>query len=96
MILNIIIALLIVLGIADVVTTLKGLKAGDEEANPLAAWVFKLLGPVPGMLALKILCTAIIIGVVEVSRWWWLGAIFVVGYIYVLWNNVRVLREDRS
>lgn len=94
MLIPVIAAMLIVCGIADVVTTLKGLKLGADEANPVAATVFKWLGPVRGMLALKILCTAIIVGVVEVSGWWWLGAIFLLGYIYVLWNNVKVIRES--
>lgn len=88
------IALLILCAITDCVTTYIGLKRGDTEANPVAAGLFKLIGPVTGMLALKIGCTAAIIFVLhERPSWWPLGVLFLAGYAVVLWNNVRVLRE---
>lgn len=90
----ILIALLILCGIADCVTTYIGLRQGDTEANPVASSVFKLLGPVVGMLILKCLCTAIICGVLVIRPHWWpLGALFLAGYAYVLFNNVKVIRS---
>lgn len=92
----VLITLLIVLGVADCVTTWIGLKLGASEANPVAAPVLKALGPVAGMLALKLACTGILVAVLLARPgWWWLGAAFVAGYALVLANNVRVIARQR-
>jgi hypothetical protein len=84
--------LLILLGIADIATTIIALRQpGTYEANPVAARLMKLIGPIPAMVALKAICTAVI--VIVALRWPLVGWLFIAGYGYVLWNNISVIRS---
>lgn len=90
---NAILAALVVLGIVDCVTTYIALKGGDEEAAPAAAFMFKLMGPVLGMIVLKVFASALLFFIILESGWWWVGVLFILGYIYVIANNVRAIRS---
>jgi hypothetical protein len=93
---GLIIALLVVCGGVDWVTTLKGLRGGATEANPAASAVFRLFGTARGVLLLKVACTGIICGVLLLRpQWWPLGIAFLAGYAFVVTNNLRVLAAQR-
>jgi hypothetical protein len=86
--------LLIALGIADCITTIIALRHGARELNPLAAALFKAIGPVAGLLALKLAATAVIIFVLlPRPALWPLMALSAGVYGFVVWNNIRVSRE---
>jgi hypothetical protein len=88
----VILALLILLGLADIATTIIALRQpGTYEANPVAARLMKLIGPIPAMVALKAICTAVI--VIVALHWPLVGWLFIAGYGYVLWNNISVIRS---
>ena len=89
----ILLLILIALNIADIVTTVIGLKRGATEGNPVAR---KLLGPVPAlpaMIGLKLALLAVLtLLLVYYPSWWPVGAAFCLYSAYVVWNNVRVIR----
>jgi hypothetical protein len=79
----------ILLQIADVVTTVKGLKAGAKEANPLLAWAFEWQSPVLVLLVAK---TTVIVAVGVLNS----DVVTAFGcgvYVPVIANNIRVLRK---
>lgn len=55
--------LLIILNLLDAVSTWKVVKLGSNknERNPLARWLFNLIGPIPAMIILKGLAIVIVI-----------------------------------
>lgn len=77
--------------LADVVTTLRGLKPGFREGNPVIAWAMARLGP-HGWIAFK----AAVAGVATLYFWWvglwWpiLGIAAITGA--VAWRNHRITR----
>ncbi len=44
----------------DALLTLHGLRLGLVEANPVADAVFRLVGPVPGLVGLKLLAVGVV------------------------------------
>lgn len=49
-----------VAGLLDVLLTLHGLRLGFVEANPVAAATLDAVGPVPGLVGLKLLALAVV------------------------------------
>lgn len=81
--------LFILLQVADGYTTVRGLKLGAREGNPLLAWLFERFEPVLVLLVVK---TASIIAVAVVNCD--ILTAFVCGvYVPVVLNNIRVLRK---
>ena len=81
--------LFILLQVADGYTTVRGLKLGAREGNPILAWLFERFEPVLVLLVIK---TASIIAVAVVNSD--ILTAFVCGvYVPVVINNVRVLRK---
>ena len=81
--------LFILLQVADGYTTVRGLKLGAREGNPILAWLFERFEPVLVLLVVK---TASIIAVAVVNSD--ILTAFVCGvYVPVVINNVRVLRK---
>ena len=79
----------ILLQIADVVTTVKGLKAGAKEANPLLAWAFEWTAPLYVLIAAKAV-VIVAVGLLDVA----IVTAFGCGvYVPVIANNIRVLRK---
>jgi hypothetical protein len=81
--------LFILLQVADGYTTVRGLKLGAREGNPILAWLFERFEPVLVLLVVK---AASIIAVAVVNSD--ILTAFVCGvYVPVVLNNIRVLRK---
>jgi hypothetical protein len=77
-----------VLQVLDIWTTLKALKMGKWEMNPILAKLFEKYDPFATMVAFK---------VAAIFSLWWADLIIVsalccVVYFYVIANNLRVIR----
>ncbi len=48
--------LLVLLQVADAVTTIKGISLGLSEGNPVVAKVFKKLSPIAGIVSVRMRC----------------------------------------
>jgi hypothetical protein len=77
----------------DLYTTYTILKTGKGyEANPVLAWVFSKIGYPTGLVIFKGLC--VIIGFFLMPYWYAL-AILNVLYLWVAYNNFKVLKEKK-
>lgn len=88
-------ALLIILQAADVITTVIGLRQGAREGNPLAARLFELspASPAVTMTALKIVFSIpMLLLALYYPGWWPVPALYCAGLAYVVVNNLRVIR----
>lgn len=82
-------ALFALLNVADVWTTLKALKMGKREANPLLNWLFQRLDPIGVMVSMKVAATWLL---------WYADIYFVTAaccalYVWVVINNWKVIEE---
>jgi hypothetical protein len=78
----------VVLQVLDIWTTLKALKMGHREMNPILAKLFEKYDPLATMVAFK---------VAAIFSLWWADLVIVsalccVVYFYVIANNLRVIR----
>lgn len=81
--------LFILLQVADGYTTVRGLKLGAREGNPILAWLFERFEPT---LVLAIVKAASILAIALLNCD--LVTAFVCGvYVPVVLNNIRVLRK---
>jgi hypothetical protein len=87
--------LLLVLQALDVASTLYGFKRGFREGNPLLAKLQPILGRDGAIVAPKILFCALTIYFHAVLSPWLLGGLCVL-YVYVVYRNVRVIRNAHS
>lgn len=89
--------IIVLLQAADVVTTVKALKAGADELNPFAQRLFKKLGALPASILLKLILTAPMIALaVLYPNWWPVPALYAASLVWVVWHNLRELRLQRS
>ena len=89
----IIIAIIALLQIADIITTVIGLKRGGEELNPLARKLFGMLGVIPAAILMKLLGTAPIVATIMLyPKYWWAGAVFAFFTLGVVINNLFSIR----
>jgi hypothetical protein len=93
----IVLAIFVLIQVADVITTLRGLKLGADEASPIGGPLFKKIGFWPTTLILKgafiALATALTF---YVRKGWMAVACLVLVGAYVLWNNLKVIREQKK
>jgi hypothetical protein len=88
--------LFLLLQVADIVSTCLALRRGGAEANPIARWAISRYPaqPAVGLTALKVLTViplfALPLWGAEAARITLTLAVWV--YIWVIYNNVRVLR----
>lgn len=82
---------LVALNIADAYTTLRILKLGGRERNPVMAWAFRHLGPLPALLAFKAAVLALVWFNLPIFPLWAMAGMNAF-YVYVVHNNLRVLR----
>jgi len=81
--------LFILLQVADSWTTLTALKMNGREMNPLLNYVFRMIGPVQGLIVMKSL-SIIIIGLLVFDHWvvWLLNGV----YIIVVLHNLKQIK----
>ena len=81
--------LFILLQVADSWTTLTALKMNGREMNPLLNYVFRMIGPVQGLILMKSL-SIIIIGLLVFDHWivWVLNGI----YTIVVLHNIKQIK----
>ena len=87
-------ALFIALQVADIITTLLILRDGGRELNPVVKWFIDRLGPVAGLLVIKLLACAILSyavysGAVNV----WIVYALCAVYVYVVGRNLSLVLE---
>ena len=86
---GILFALFVILQCIDFYTTYTILKTGKgHEANPILAWVFSKIGYPLGLVVFKGLC--IVIGFFLLPYWYALALLNVL-YLWVVWNNYKVM-----
>jgi hypothetical protein len=79
--------LLILLQIADCLTTVHILKNGGREANPMMNWLFNKIGTIPSLVIMKLL----VIGVMVWAWNIWATLVAVVLYLGVVgWNLYQI------
>ena len=87
----ILLVIFIALQCGDFYTTYTIIKTGKgHEANPVLAWIFNKIGYTSGLAIFKGLCIAI--GIVLLPAWYALAALDIL-YIWVIWNNYKVLKS---
>jgi hypothetical protein len=84
-------AVFVLLQIADVWTTHKALQMGKREANPFLARLFEYFNPVKVMVAVK----AVAVVALWYVAFWPLTAVLCVLYVWVVGNNLQVIRGDK-
>jgi uncharacterized membrane protein len=99
----ILMALFAALAVFDIVTTMKGLKMGGVEGSPIPAKLFKLFGPLPTMIALKLVGLAFLYYALftlapsegaNAFRWVAVAALFAAA-VYVAVSNLRFIRANK-
>lgn len=86
--------LIALLHAADVATTIEGLGRGLSEANPLARALFGIFGPVAAAVTLKVVLTApMALLCLLYPSWWPVPAVYSASLAFVVWRNLRLLRE---
>lgn len=98
---SLLVILFTALSIADIWTTLKGLRnPGTEEASPIPRYLFGKFGALPTMIVLKALLAGFFIyavtldaiGWVSIFRWAVVAAMIGVS-AYVAQSNLRLMRN---
>lgn len=87
---SILILLLIALNVADVLLTLRNIKQGGRELNPLLAWLMTRIGIKPALIVSK---TILLAAAVLVLRSPAIITILCLAYAAVVWHNWRQLRQ---
>ena len=83
---------------ADLALTLRGVAMGKRERNPVARWLMRRIGNVPGLVSLKVVTVAAALFLArQLPPVWQAGtlvALTLVGVPVVL-HNMRVLRRAK-
>lgn len=90
------IGLFAALQLADAGTTLAVLRSGGREANPAMRWVFGLIGAAPALALVKLALIALCVVLVDRPFAPQVIAALSALYVYVVINNLRVLKDLRS
>ena len=88
-------AALAALQVADVWTTLAFLKLGGREKNPLARRAMEKFGAVKGLVGAKVLVMGLVFLFLDAIPIWMLLAACL-GYVGIVWNNVKLIRKLRN
>ncbi len=84
--------LLAILQVADIWTTLRFLKAGYPEGNPILREMFEEIGPLPTLMPIKAMFMFLAYDSMD-HPYWNCGAGFFCGlYLYIVIRNYRVVK----
>lgn len=82
----------ILLQVLDVMSTLRILRANGREINPIMKWVMNQYGREIGLIGFKVIATLIVVRFMMITST--PAAIgFVVLYVLVVGNNLRVMKK---
>lgn len=85
---------LILLQVADAISTILVLRSGGREKNPIIAWCMGKIGVIPALLATKIPLTAAAVWALQQhSIATYVFAPVLALYAWAVWNNFRVYRK---
>jgi hypothetical protein len=85
-------ALIVILQLLDVVSTLRAFHAGAIEGNPIVAWLIDKAGVIPGLVMAKATTLAGVLAVMILAPSPWPVMLLLVvsaGYAWVVINNLR-------
>ena len=84
-----------ILQAGDIYTTLRAIKLGAVESNPVIKRLMDAIGVKEALLLVKI-AALIPLWVFrdQVPLWAWIGLIVL--YVAVIWNNLRVIEKQRA
>ena len=94
----IIVALFLAVHVADLALTLRGVAMGKRERNPVARWLMRRIGKVPGLVSLKVTTVAAAFFLaMQLPPLWQAGTLAVLALVGVpvVVHNLRVLRRAR-
>lgn len=85
------VSLMISAAIADYMTTMKALKLGGREGNPIAAWMFRRFGAKRGGMAMMLILIPMMCMFVHAP----VAQQLALGFVYwmIPMNNLRVIRR---
>lgn len=86
---------LILLNVADVYLTLRILKAGGGEANPIVNYFIQHYGAKEALIGLKVLVAVFVAAVWSHVTWQLLAGLNLV-YAVIVWSNYEVMRGRPS
>lgn len=86
-------AILILLQIADGLTTYAIIKRGGTERNPAVRWVMAKLGMIPALIAVKAWAVGLLFVLYLIPNGIYGMIPLALLYGWVIWNNVRVYRR---
>lgn len=88
----------VILNILDVASTWIILNNGGRELNPIGAFAMNLIGPLPAMLIMKALITALLywsvfVKYVDYKYNLQILVVLIVAYVFVVGNNINVIHN---
>lgn len=86
------IVVFILLQVLDALSTLRVLRAGGRELNPVIKWVMNQYGREVGLIGFKVIITLILVRFVMLTSTP-VAIGFVILYILVVGNNLRVMKK---
>lgn len=87
---SILILLLVALNVADILLTLRIIKQGGRELNPLLAWLMTRIGIKPALIVSK---AVLLVAAALVLRSPAILTLLCLAYAAVVWHNWRQLRQ---
>ena len=84
--------LLAILQLADILTTMRFLRAGVPEANPVLRQLFEEVGPVRTLVFIKMVFLYLAYVTIGEPFWDWIMGGFCVVYSWVVVHNWRAVR----
>jgi hypothetical protein len=85
-------ALLAALQIGDAYSTLRFLKHGVKEANPIMLWLFEQIEPLPALIVTKIIIIAVAVSAKGAPYWTEAMLILCAFYAFIVVNNWKIVK----
>jgi hypothetical protein len=84
--------ILAALQVGDILTTLRFLKVGIQEANPILRQLFEEVGPIPVLLLSKGFFIYLCFTMIDTPYWDWAMIALIALYSYVVVHNWRAVK----